>query len=91
MAQDFPFDGFAWLLLNTGQDEQLWVGGVYVPGPSDIRFRRVQGVDSIDHYQSMARQLEERVGQRWLLGGDFNSITQDEQCTWHPVDLLDHR
>ena len=80
-----PFDGFVWIKANSA-----WIGGVYLPGPSDVKYRSLQGSGKTDHFASLAQQLDDRRDDPWLLGGDFNSMTAEEQPQWGAADLLDH-
>eukprot|EP00973_Karenia_brevis_P054383 7556052-Karenia_brevis.AAC.1 len=80
-----PFDGFLWITINNVLD----VGGCYIPGPSDIRFRSRQGDMHADHFQALTQALDNNANHMWLLGGDFNSITGALQPPWSNDNPLD--
>ena len=87
-----PFDGFIWIDLpcSIGTADKLHIGGAYIPGPTDIRFRSLQGAGKQDHFESLRAQLERRADDSWILGGDLNSITGESQPLSGPSDMLDH-
>lgn len=62
---------------------------VYIPGPTDPRFRRLQGQGHKDHFRSLEEQLDARSNQDWFLGGDFNNITNTNQPHWEGRGLAD--
>eukprot|EP00973_Karenia_brevis_P009505 1283705-Karenia_brevis.AAC.1 len=72
LEEDYPLDGFEWLLVELGEASPLWIGGAYIPGASDIKFRELQGAGKTDQFQSLNVQLSRRSLQPWVLGGDFN-------------------
>ena len=86
---DYAFDGFMWLPVRAGSFSST-IGAAYVPGPSDYRFRSLQGQGHQDHFDALTTQLSDRVDQFWLIGGDFNAITGAAQPLWGPRDPLDH-
>lgn len=61
------FNGFLWICLHANGAEELWAGGAYFPGPSDPRFRSLQGHGKIDHFDALQGQLEQHVGKLWFL------------------------
>lgn len=82
-------DDCVWINLGTTPDSSIWIGGAYVPGPLDKRFRSRQGHGQPNHFDTMSEQLQKLSGQRWILGGDFNSRTSSHQVLWGPADTLD--
>ena len=89
---EYPFDGVIWLTTSEflTADGPLSIGGVYVPHASDPRFRSLQGNGHADHFDSLEDQLTKRAQQAWIVGGDFNSITNQLQPSWTAHDPLDH-
>ena len=77
---DEPFDGFIWLKLAVDAGQTLWAGGVYIPGGSDLRFRSLQGDGRLHHFDALQTQLLHRGDDLWILGGDFNAITNSFQA-----------
>ena len=67
----------------------MHIGGAYIPGCSDPRFRALQGQGHADHFDSLDKQLLNLERKLWVLGGDFNSITRDKQPLWGHHDPLD--
>ena len=88
---EHPYDGYIWILLRISPQQDIWLGGSYIPGPADPRFRRVQGEGRKDHFAALEEQLDIRSNQLWLMGGDCNSITSNRQPCWHDADLLNPR
>lgn len=67
----------------------LWVGGAYIPGPSDQRFRALQGEGTIDHFQYLREELATKGKEYWFCGGDINAITATAQPSWGTAEPLD--
>eukprot|EP00973_Karenia_brevis_P059982 8347375-Karenia_brevis.AAC.1 len=65
------------------------VGGLYLPGPSDPRFRSLQGAGKRDQFALLDQELLHLGGTSWLLGGDMNAITDQEQPSWEQSNPLD--
>ena len=59
--------------------ETRWIGEVYIAGPSDPRFRSLQGDDKAHRYNQLDDQLRKLANQFWILGANFNSHTGSEQ------------
>ena len=78
-----------WLQLQSPSAEALWVGGCYIPGASDMRFRCLQGKPSGDQFDHLRTQLNMRSRCKWICGGDVNATTGVEQPAWDCPDPLD--
>ena len=70
-----PFDGYVWIRIAAAYGPPIWLGGAYIPGPSDPRFRSLQGDGKSGHFDAVGDQLQGLSGSIWVLGGDFNSQT----------------
>ena len=57
-------------------------------GISDPRFRMLSSESRTDHFDALQQQLDSRIGKEWVLGGDINGITKDEQSYWGSYDPL---
>ena len=81
-----PFDGFVWIRIGANNDPPLWLGGAYVPGPSDPKFRSLQGDGKTNHFDAMNDQLLMLSHSLWALGVDFNSVTGSLEVSPGPAD-----
>ena len=71
---EFPGEDFAWIGIEIDASTVWWFGGAYIPGPSDLRFRRLQGDGHMTQFQSLSNQLQAKTGQVWYFGGDMSCI-----------------
>ena len=85
-----PFDGFLWLQVLIHGQGPINVGGAYVPGCSDPRYRALQG-GLADHFDSLSEQVSNQDMDLWVLGGDFNAIIATSQPAWGTSDPLNFR
>ena len=86
---EYPYDDFVWLGIELNASTLWWVGGAYIPGPSDMRFRCLQGDGRTDQFIALSNQLRSRSNHVWFFGGDLNCITGSAQPLWGAEDLLD--
>lgn len=86
---EFPSADFVWLHVKVEASEDWWIGGGYIPGQADNRFRSLQGNGHTDHFQALEEHFLARRGQIWFFGGDLNCITGNLQPHWGGDDLLD--
>ena len=89
LREDHPYKDCLWLLFGDSAGSRFWLGGSYIPGPSDQRFRSRQGFAE-NHFSSLARQIDDRAGTPWIAGGDYNCITMDKQPDFDTQDPSDH-
>ena len=89
-AKDYKKDGNVWLCLSSDHEKDMWIAGTYVPGPSDPRFREAQCTQCHDYFHILRTRILSRNDDEWLLGGDFNCITnslQSDFCADNPLDF----